>query len=126
VSWLYKDQVIENISQIPEGVIGFVYRITNTETEQWYIGKKFLYTTRRLPPLKGFKRKRKVTKESDWLSYRSSSEIVKNWQSISKRILVYAYSKKDLTYLETKYLFKEEALEDHNCMNSNILGKFFR
>lgn len=126
MSWLYKDQVIENISQIPEGVIGFVYRITNTETEQWYIGKKFLYTTRRLPPLKGFKRKRKVTKESDWLSYRSSSEIVKNWQSISKRILVYAYSKKDLTYLETKYLFKEEALEDHNCMNSNILGKFFR
>ena len=126
MSWLYKDQVIDNISQIPDGVIGFVYRITNTETEQWYIGKKFLYTTRRLPPLKGFKRKRKVTKESDWLSYRSSSEIVKNWQSITKRILVYAYSKKDLTYLETKYLFKEEALEDHNCMNSNILGKFFR
>lgn len=125
MSWFFQDSLIQDISQIPDGCIGFVYRITNLDTQEFYIGKKNIYANRTLPPLKGYKRKRKITKESNWLSYRSSSEIVKNWQSIKKDILQYAFSKKELTYLETKYLFKLNALEDSRCLNNNILGKFF-
>ena len=40
--------------------------ITNKDTNEFYIGKKSLYSHRTLPPLKGYKRKRKVIKESKW------------------------------------------------------------
>ena len=124
--WYFDNQKVESISDIPEGVIGFVYIITNLETGEFYVGKKAIYSTRTLPPLKGYKRKRKVVKESSWLTYESSSEKVREWERKKKHVLEYGYSKKQLTYLETKYLFKLDALEDPKCVNENILGKFFK
>ena len=38
-----------------------------------YIGKKWMWSTRRLKPLKGQKRKRKKVSESDWRRYYGSS-----------------------------------------------------
>ena len=52
---------------------GFVYRITNLTNGMDYIGRKYFKTVRKLNPLKGFKRKRKVTKETDWQDYWGSS-----------------------------------------------------
>lgn len=124
--WKYKDKNISSISQIPEGTVGFIYKIINKETEEWYIGKKSLYSSRTLPPLKGYKRKRKVTKESDWLKYQSSSQTVKDWISLDKIILKYCYSKKEMTYEEIRYLMCSYALEDPKCLNENISGKFFK
>ena len=126
MSWIYRTTEIKELFQIPENAVGFVYIIVNNQTNQWYIGKKSLYSHITKPPLKGYKRKRKVTKESDWKTYMSSSDIVKEWTDIRKEILQFAFSKKELTYLETKYLFNFDALEDEYCVNSNILGKFFR
>ena len=63
-----KGRVITEITDMPEGTIGFVYMITNKEDGKFYIGKKSLYSHRTLPPLKGYKRKRKVIKESNWSS----------------------------------------------------------
>ena len=137
--WTYKidDHLIapvESLQDIPEGAIGFVYIIRHNEdeltrdrsTDSWYIGKKSLYSHRTLPPLKGQKRKRKVVKESDWINYQSSNKEVQQWPTQFKRILQYAYSKKELTYLETKYLFQYNALEDKNSFNGNILAKFYK
>ena len=139
MNWYFKKDEhtitpLNDISQVPEGAIGFVYMIRWNEdplardrsTDKWYIGKKSLYSHRTLPPLKGMKRKRKVVKESDWLNYNSSSKVVKEWNEPWKQILQFAYTKKELTYLETKLLFALDALEDPNCVNDNILGKFFR
>lgn len=137
--WTYKIDEhlvapIESLQDIPEGAIGFVYMIRHNEdlltkdrsTDSWYIGKKSLYSHRTLPPLKGQKRKRKIVKESDWINYQSSNKEVQQWPTQFKRILQYAYSKKELTYLETKYLFNYNALEDKNSLNGNILAKFYK
>ena len=124
--WLFKNTEVNNISDIPEGVVGFVYLISNEKTGEWYVGKKSLYSTRSLPPLKGYKRKRKVTKQSNWLTYQSSSQTVKEWFSPKKYILKYCYSQKEMTYQEIKALMCSDALEDSKCLNENISGKFFK
>ena len=36
------------------------------------------------------------------------------------------YSKIELTYQETKYLFKYNVLEDDTYLNGNILGRFYK
>lgn len=124
--WLYQGETIASVEQMPEGTIGFIYVIQNTDTNQWYIGKKSLYSLRTLPPLKGEKRKRKVTKESDWRRYQSSNLTVRAWISPIKTILKYCTTKKQLTYWENKALYCKDALLDDKCLNDNISGKFFK
>lgn len=124
--WIYRNKPVERLSDIPEGVIGFVYMIVNTETTEHYFGKKSLYSQRTLPPLKGQRRKRKVTKESDWLKYQSSNDTVKSWISPMKEIIEYCYTKKELTYREMQAIVCMQGLEDEKCLNDNVLGKFFR
>ena len=48
------------------------------------------------------------------------------YENLKKQILELAFNKKHLTYLETKYLFSHEVLENpEEYYNDNILGKFF-
>ena len=130
--WLYSGKVIESIEQMPQNTFGFIYQATYLPTNEKYLGKKVLYFNRTLPPLKGTKRKRKVVKESDWQTYYGSHEKIKtllkeNKQSeFQREILEFAFNKKHLTYLETKYLFCNNVLENEEYINDNILGKFFR
>lgn len=126
MSWKYKKTVVEGLSDIPEGTIGFIYLIVNEDTREWYVGKKSLYSMRTLPPLKGTKRKRKVTKESDWLKYQSSSKIVKEWISPYKEIIEYCPTKKMLTFREMQAIICMNGMEDDKCLNDNVLGKFFK
>lgn len=141
--WSYQGRAITEISDMPEGTIGFIYKITNGVTGQYYIGKKSLYSHRTLPPLKGYKRKRKVIKESKWQDYRSSNPSVQLWfhesEAASKdgnqekindrlelRILRFCKSKKSLTYYELQEQFSHNVLADELSLNDNLLGKFFR
>ena len=143
MGWTYQSRAITEISDMPEGTIGFIYKITNGETGQYYIGKKSLYSHRTLPPLKGYKRKRKVIKESKWVDYRSSNPSVQLWfhsnemaleqeprgeinDTLELKILRFCKTKKALTYYETEELFQNKVLEDELSLNDNILGKFFR
>ena len=132
MSWIYKDEVITSLDQIPEASIGFIYELTQISTGKKYIGKKNLYSYRTLPPLKGQKRKRKVVKESDWKNYYGSQSDVKNLvkenkKDFSREILMFVKSKKLLTYWETKYLFMRGVIEkDSMYLNDNIEGRYFR
>jgi hypothetical protein len=123
--WLYNNKEILTLDDIPEGVVGFIYLIIDLPTTHYYIGKKNLYSFRTLPPLKGYKRKRKVTKESNWLTYQSSNDTVKAWVSPYKEVLQWCYSKKELTYREIEAIIRFQGLEDPMCLNDNLLGKFF-
>jgi len=126
--------LIQNIEQdIPKGTVGFVYKITSVDNEWTYIGKKSLYATRTLPPLKGNVRKRRVTKESNWKDYYSSNKLVQEYvkvngkESVERTILKFCSSKKLLTYYENKYLYCYDVLEyPDKFLNDNISGKFFR
>ena len=130
--WLYKGEVIGSIEEMPENTFGFIYEATYIPTKEKYLGKKVLFFNRTLPPLKGTKRKRKVVKESDWQTYYGSHEKIKTLLKENKQndfqreILEFAFNKKHLTYLETKYLFCNNVLENEEYINDNILGKFFR
>ncbi len=115
-----------------EDYYGFVYKITNTENNKFYIGKKIFQNTRKLPPLKGQKRKRTVIKESNWKTYWGSSkfllEDVKTLgeDKFEKTILRLCKTKKQATYWEVHYQIKYEILnKPDNTYNDNILGKFF-
>ena len=130
--WLYNNEVIKGIEQMPKNTFGFIYEATYIPTNEKYLGKKVLFFNRTLPPLKGTKRKRKVVKESDWLTYYGSHTKIKQLltegkqENFSRKILEFAFNKKHLTYLETKYLFCNNVLENTEYINDNILGKFFR
>ena len=127
-TWTYGGKYITEISDMPEGTVGFVYKIRNTSTGAFYIGKKQLYSHRTLPPLKGMKRKRKVIKEMKWQGYQSSQSQVNEWQTdtIEKIILRYCKSKKALTYYEVEGQIKHNVLGEEHSLNDNILGKIFR
>ena len=133
---------IKSLADLPRDAHGFVYVIIY-EDETFYIGKKDLYKKVTLPALKsGEKRVNSIRvgknkagrrvffdelqKESDWLTYEGSSEVTKDLVIKSKLILEIAYSKRELTYLEVKRLFVEEALEDDRCHNLCILNNFFK
>ena len=131
--WLYKNKEINSIEDMPTDTFGFVYLVTHTPSGKKYLGKKQLISNRTLPPLKGSKRKRKIQKESDWKTYYGSQTEVKQLVKESKdkldfvrEIRIFASTKKQLTYFETKLQFVNEVLENDEYLNSNILGKFFR
>ena len=44
----------KSIEDFPEGTVGFVYRITNKNTNHSYIGKKILRHKKTLPPLEKY------------------------------------------------------------------------
>lgn len=109
--------------EVPESAIGFVYRIDVIGTPFYYYGKKNLTSTRG-------RGKRKVIKESTWRTYESSSkevkELIKAGKKIKKEILEFAYSKSELTLLETKYIVCNGGLEDIDCLNRWVALKVWQ
>ena len=44
--WLYKNEVINSIGEMPDGTYGFIYQVTHLPSNRKYIGKKVLYFER--------------------------------------------------------------------------------
>ena len=137
MKWLYKGSEINEISDLPNKAFGFVYQTTHLPTNKKYIGKKSLMYN--LKKKLGKKEKalwegkgrppvyKRVLKESDWKTYYGSHAFIKEAHNydLHRKILQIAYNKKELTYLECKYQFILEVLEDKQYLNDNILGKFY-
>jgi hypothetical protein len=123
MQWTYQGI---NVEEIPEGIIGFVYLITNLTTGRKYIGKKLAQFKRTKPPLKGKKRKRKSTVESDWRDYWGSSESLQadvaalGPEQFTREIIYYCKSKAELSYLEAKEQFDRCVLETDDYYNGII------
>jgi hypothetical protein len=147
--WIYKDKEIKCLEDFGEETpYGFIYVITHKSGKK-YIGKKFLFhnTNKKLGKkellalqlerkekgLRGAAPKKKlVTKESDWKSYFSSNneikQMIKNGEAgdFRREILYLVYDKKLLTYFENKYLYSHSVLENPTMYwNDNIQGRFF-
>ncbi len=142
MNWLYNEEEFTDISQFPKDAIGFLYEVED-ENGKKYIGKKALYHNKKRKlskkDLLKFEGKvgRKPTherliKESDWKTYYGSHKEIKKLikegkTQFTRTILKFAFTKKQLTYLEAQLLFKLEVLENTtDYYNDNILAKFYR
>jgi hypothetical protein len=112
IPWFYQGDILD---EIPEGYIGFVYRITNVLYDKKYIGKKlFKFKKTRQKN----KKTRKVLEESDWLSYNGSNDELKKdieifgKENFKKEILYLCKTKGEANYLEAREIFRLDSLLD--------------
>jgi hypothetical protein len=123
--WLYNGE--EFTSEMIGDYVGFVYCITDLSNGMKYIGKKTLKSRRKLPPLKGKKRKRIKITESNWKDYYGSSEEVKTLvehkgkENFHREILHLCKSKGVMSYLEAKEQFDREVLLRPNEYYNGII-----
>ena len=127
--WLYNN---EEITELPEDCVGFVYLITNLTSNRKYIGKKlakFSKTSYKTVTLKnGTKKKKKIKSkvDSDWLEYYGSSiELNKDVELLGeenfrREILFFCKSKAECSYIEAREQFTRRVLETTDYYNGQI------
>jgi len=122
--WTYNNKPFE--SEDIGDYYGFVYRITNTETGHDYVGRKFFWTVKKRPPLKGKKNKRRSTVETDWKKYYGSSDrLVKDIERLgnnkfTREILYLCKTRGETNYMEVYYQINEHVLLRDNNYNGII------
>jgi hypothetical protein len=110
----------------PDDIEGFVYVITDKRNDKKYVGKKRFWSVTRKPPLKGKKRKRVVRKESDWMKYYGSSELVNQLlvehgeDNFHREIIHLCKTKGEMSYLEAKEQFDRNVLLNDKYYNEFI------
>ena len=123
MSWFYKNK---KVVEIPKGMIGFVYLITNTTNDRKYIGKKLTQFKRSKKPLKGKTNKRRYTVESDWQDYYGSSDELSadvellGKDKFKREIMFWCTSKSELSYIEAREQFTNKVLESKQWYNGHI------
>lgn len=121
MTWFHKSIPVE---ELDDDVVGFVYLITNLETNRKYVGKK-LAKRSKSKTVKGKKKKVKV--DSDWKTYYGSSKTLLEdvdkfgKQNFCREILHFCYSKSECTYLEAKEQFLRCVLESDEYYNDWIM-----
>ena len=124
--WYYKNLPYDPIEDELSEYVGFIYIITERDTGKKYVGKKFFWSTRKLSPLKGQKRKRTVKKQSDWKEYYGSSEQLKvlveakGGDAYHREILRLCKTKGECSYYEAKEQFDRDVLLREDYYNEFI------
>ena len=124
--WIYNGEVFLE----PGDNYGFVYIITNKIDNRQYIGKKFFWSVRRKQVKKV---RRRVTTESDWKTYWSSSDELQadvqrlGVENFTREIIHLCPNKGTANYLEAKEQFTRSVLENKDLWyNSWISVKVMR
>lgn len=129
MTWQYQGN---EINELPEDCIGFVYLITNTVSGRKYIGKKlakFSKTTYRIVKLKNGTKKRKRIKskiDSDWQTYYGSNDELNKdvallgAERFTREILYFCKSKAECSYIEAREQFRHQVLESADYYNGHI------
>lgn len=134
-NWYYQN---EPVDQIPLGVVGFVYKITNLHSGKKYIGKKLVISTRtkqQTVQLKsGIKKKKrvKIQEESNWRTYWGScDQLTKDIELLGeqwfkKDILRWCMTRGECSYYEAKEQFIRQVLESDEWYNGHIQVRVHR
>ena len=140
-NWLHEGKEYTNLSDFPDTAVGFVYKVTNTKSGKFYVGKKILRNvlTKKLTKKEisewvkpgRIPKKRKEIKESNWTDYYGSSKLIiediklLGKEVFNREILKICTTKKQMSYWETYYQMVLEVLRvDSYC--ENIAGKWYR
>jgi len=131
--WFYNDIEYNPTEEEIKPFVGFVYLITDLTNNKKYVGKKNLWSTRRLAPLKGYKRKRVKVTQSDWQNYYGSSEEVKllvensGRDRFKREILRLCTSKGECSYYEMReQMVRDVLLKPDEYYNAFVGGKIHR
>ena len=122
--WYYNDKLYE---ATPEEFQGFVYEITELDTNKKYIGKKNFWKPKTLPITKKRKRRVRTRAESDWKQYYGSSNEVcalveeRGTDKFKRVILRLCKTKGDMSYHEAKLQFDNNVLLNDDYFN-NFIG----
>jgi len=134
--WIYQGQ---EVKELPEDCVGFVYLIVNLTSQHKYIGKKlakFSRTSTKTVTLKsGEKKKKKIKSKtaSDWKTYYGSNEELKQdvidlgSENFTREILHYCYSKGECSYIELReQVVNNVLLKPDEYYNSFVGGRIHR
>ena len=125
--WIYQNETFDD-GDIGKHV-GFVYLITNKIDDRKYVGKKLFWFTK-TKTVKGKKKKEKYI--SDWKTYWSSSEEVKDdvkrlgEENFTREILYLCDNKGTMSYLELREQIDRRVLENNNYYNAFVGGKIHK
>jgi hypothetical protein len=129
MNWTHQGQ---EIVELPDDCVGFVYLIVNKTNNRKYIGKKlakFSKTSLKTITLKnGTKKKKKIRSkvDSDWATYYGSSiELQKDVSNLgednfTREILFICKSKAECSYIEAREQFNRRVLESTDYYNNQI------
>jgi len=123
MKWQYNGS---DFDEVPKGMEGFVYLITNLVNNKKYIGKKHFWTRQ-----KNKKTGRRKTEESNWKDYFSSSDELKadvkvlGKDKFLREILYLCPHKKSMSYYETYEQFTRNVLMNEEYYNTNIGGTYY-
>jgi hypothetical protein len=129
MTWYHNGQ---EVVELPEDCVGFVYLITNITTGKMYVGKKlakFAKTTYKVVKLKNGTKKRKKIKskiDSDWQQYYGSSPNLtedinqQGTDNFKREILYYCRSRSECSYIEAREQFSRRVLESDDYYNGHI------
>ena len=121
--WIYQGK---EYNDTPEEFQGFVYQITELDTNKKYIGKKNFWRPKTLPVTKTRKRRVRTRAESDWRDYYGSSAqlcqlVEERGPAMYKREILYlCKTKGEMSYYEAKIQFERDVLLSDEYYNEFI------
>ena len=122
--WYYNNELFEIT---PEEYQGFVYQLTEINTNKKYIGKKNFWKPKVLPINKTRKRRVRTRVESNWKDYYGSSnevcQLVEQYgkERFKREILKLCKTKGEMSYYEAKFQFDHNVLFRDDYYN-NFIG----
>ena len=117
----------EEYNNTPEDYQGFVYEITELDSNKKYIGKKNFWKPKTLPITKSRKRRVRTRTESDWREYYGSSDEVRRLvesrgqDKFKREIIRLCKTKGEMSYYEAKMQFDNDVLFREDYYN-NFIG----